>query len=156
MNFIRIQEGRTLHFARVGPSGTRTRPKPTPSEANTGTSNRKADMGGCTPIPPAPASGAPCLASKHAASSADQVAQGKIFHMWRAHDSIRDGSCSRPQRREKASGANADRIHLFVERPHLAHDAIGFGCIGDGFVASRAKIGRHSRNDGGFALVDVE
>ena len=46
-------------------------------------------------------------------------------------------------------------IHLRVERLHLAHDALGFGHVGDGLIARGAKISRYRWNHGGFALVGV-
>lgn len=50
---------------------------------------------------------------------------------------------------------NDGRIHLLVERLHFAHDALGFGHIGDGLIARRTKVSRHRRNHGGFTLVGV-
>jgi hypothetical protein len=44
---------------------------------------------------------------------------------------------------------------LFVECLHLAHDALSLSHVGDGFVALRTKVSRHSRDDGGFTFVGV-
>jgi hypothetical protein len=46
-------------------------------------------------------------------------------------------------------------VHLLVERLHLAHDPSGLSHTGDGLITGRAKIGGHSKNRGGFALVGV-
>ena len=53
------------------------------------------------------------------------------------------------------SGIDDGCIHLFVECIHLAHDALGFGQVGDGLITRRAKVSRYRRNGGGFALVGV-
>ena len=48
---------------------------------------------------------------------------------------------------------NDGRVHLFVERLHLTHDALGLHHVGDGLITGRAKVSRHRGSGGGLASV---
>lgn len=53
------------------------------------------------------------------------------------------------------AGIDIGGVYLLVERLHLTHNALGLRHVGDGLIARGAKVGRHRRNRGRFALVRI-